>query len=165
MDLKSRKILKRDKSIFLMFFLSNLFQKKLYIKSNWFWAPLKFRDFANRIPLLWPAIGSIFWFPGRIKCISSFIGPENLKIRQNLFISIILTCNSLRILILIKICFYYKNNSDLIFSHKISDENWDFALFKSKNALKFIPSNSLRARKIADQAESGRRAAFRLPLS
>jgi hypothetical protein len=47
--------------------------------------------------------------------------------------------------ILIRVCFYYKNNSDLIFSHKISYENRDFTLFKTKNILKFIHSNSLPA--------------------
>jgi hypothetical protein len=47
--------------------------------------------------------------------------------------------------ILIRVCFYYENNSDLKFSHKISYENRDFTLFKTKNILKFIHSNSLRA--------------------
>jgi hypothetical protein len=34
-------------------------------------------------------------------------------------------------------------------------QNRDLALFKSKNALKFILSKSLRARKIADLVKSG----------
>ncbi len=66
--------------------------------------------------------------------------------------------------ILIKILFYYKNDSGLIFSHKTSDKNKDFALFMSENTLKFILSKPLRARKIVNRAIFGPRAASCRPL-
>ncbi len=69
-----------------------------------------------------------------------YFQARKFKNSQNLIINFIHYENS-------KFCFYYKNNSDLILSHKISDENWDFTLFKSKNTLKFTLSNYLRARK------------------
>jgi hypothetical protein len=40
--------------------------------------------------------------------------------------------------ILMKICFYYKKDSSLIFSHLISAENKDFTLFQLENTLKFF---------------------------
>ncbi len=71
---------------------------------------------------------------------SNFIGPERLKILQNL----LTVCVHY---ILIRVCFCYKNNSGLMFTHQISHLNTHFLLFGAKNTFKFILSNSLWARK------------------
>jgi hypothetical protein len=57
------------------------------------------------------------------------------------------SCVHFIVRILMKICFYYKKDSSLIFSHIISAENRDFTLFQLKNALKIFPLNSSRDRK------------------
>jgi hypothetical protein len=72
----------------------------------------------------------------RIEFISSFIGPENSTIYRHEFSSYVHY--------FMRICFYYKNDSGLIFSHKISVKNRN-ALFVSNNTLKFTLSKSLKS--------------------
>jgi hypothetical protein len=90
------------------------------------------------------AIGSIFCFVGRIV----FQALTGQKIENSSRISHKLSsCVHFITRIIIRLCFYYNNNSGLIFTNQISYENRDFMLVEGKNTLKLILSNCLRARK------------------